>query len=107
MTFFRETEIDEIIAATGGVDVKLTSVGAPTVKGLVDIADESLLQGQAASFLGPVVEIQVRTTHLAVGGALAGLAEGINLVADGVTYRTMQVQQIKDGAVTLIHAARV
>lgn len=97
MAFFGFSDIDAMIAATGGVDV---TVGATTVKGLVDIADESVLQGQAADFVGHVVSVTVKT------GALTGLAEGVALTADGVNYQVMRVQQIDDGALTLIHVAR-
>ena len=97
MTFFRETDIDRLIARAGGVDV---TIGAVTAKGIVDVADESVLQGQAADFLGQVVSIRVRT------GVFPGLVEGAAVVADGVNYRVMQSQQIDDGALTMIHAAR-
>ena len=97
MTFFRFGDIDGLIAGTGGVDV---TFGATTVKGLIDIADESLEQGQAASLYGNVVTIEVKT------GSLPLLAEGDAITADGIAYQVMRVRQIDDGALTVINAAR-
>jgi len=97
MGFFRFGDIDSLIARCGGVDV---TFGVITVKGILDIADESLEQGQAASLYGRVVTIQVKT------GAFTGLAEGAAIVADGLAYRVMQVRQIGDGALTVIQAVR-
>lgn len=97
MGFFNASDIDAMIVATGGVDIVL---GATTVKGLLDIADESLLQGQAADFLGNTLSIVVKT------GALPGVVEGSSVTADGIACRVMRVQQIDDGALTLILAAR-
>jgi len=97
MTFFRASDIDDLIATCGGLDVTL---GATTVKGLIDIADESIESGQAATFYGKVVTIAVKT------GTLPGLAEGAALTADGVAYRVQRVVQIDDGALTVINAVR-
>lgn len=96
MPFFRAADIDLILADTG-VDVVL---GVTTVKGLLDIADESLLQGQAADFLGQTMLITVKT------GALPGLAEGSSITADGIACRVMRVQRTDDGALTSILAAQ-
>jgi hypothetical protein len=98
MPFWHEQDIDTQIAQTGGVDVTL---GAVTVKGLVDIADESLVQGAAATFYGKTVVITVKT-----GAFGPELAEDAAITADGVAYRVQQVLQIDDGALTVIHAAR-
>ena len=94
--FYRASDID-LMLAEFGVDV---TVGATTVKGLLDIADESLLQGQAADFLGKTHSITVKT------GALPGLEEGVAITADGIALQVMRTQQIDDGALTVILAAR-
>jgi hypothetical protein len=96
MTFFRSADIDLMLAQFG---VSVT-VGATTVKGLVDIVDESLLSDASVSFDGQSVQVTVKT------GALPTLAVGSALVADGVSYRVMRVRQIDDGALTVINVAR-
>lgn len=97
MPFFGAADIDAIIAATGGVDVTL---GGTTVKGLLDITDSSVVQGQAADFMAETVSVTVKT------GALTGLEEGAALVADGVAYIVQRVQRIDDGALTVAYIAR-
>jgi hypothetical protein len=96
VTFYRASDID-VMLAEFGVDV---TVGATTAKAIVDVSDESVLQGQAADFVGEVVTITVKS------GVFATLAEGDSLTADGVNYRVMRVQRVDDGALTLAHVAR-
>jgi hypothetical protein len=97
MTYWRESDLDRLIAATGGVDV---TVGATTVKGHVDIVDESVLQGLGMDIAAEVTQIMVKT------GAFASLVEGTAITADGVVYTILRSQRMDDGALTLIHVAR-
>lgn len=97
MGFFGAERIDEQLLRCGAVNV---SVGAVTVKGLVDVVDESLVTDSVSDLQGQSVVVTVKT------GAIAGLSPGQTLIADGVTYRVMRTGQIDDGALTVIHVAR-
>lgn len=98
MPFFGESDIDALIAATGGRDC---TIGAVTVKGLVDIIDEAYLQDGSSTLQGKSVTVTVKT------GAFATLAVGNTMTVDGVSYRVMRFDQAAgDGALTEIHVAR-
>ena len=101
MGFFRASDIDSLIAATGGVDVTLVEVGAVTVKGLVDTVDESLLQDGTSDFQGQSTVVTVKT------GAIATLAVGKEIIVDGVHYRVMRFRQTGDGALTEVNVALI
>jgi len=97
MTFFRETDIDRQIARLGGVDV---TIGSVTVKGLVDVIDESLLEDGSSDLQGQTVTVTVKT------GSLPALAVDAAITADSVAYQVTRFKQIGDGATTEISVAR-
>jgi len=97
MSFFRQADIPRMYAHLGDVDV---TFGATTIRGARTIADESLLQGQAADFIANAITVEVETE------ALPGLAEGLAITIDGIACQILRVQQTDDGALTLVQAAR-
>ena len=101
MTFFGQSDIQELLAATGGHDLKLASLGSGTTKGLVDTVDESLVSDGSSDLQGTTTTVTIET------GSLVGLQVGSELIdlTDNVHYRVMRFGQIDDGALTMIHVA--
>lgn len=96
MAFFKSSRIDALLARCGQ-DV---TIGATTVKGIVDEQTE-----QYAS--DPVSSLQIGTKVIRVKtGALgSALAVGATLTTDGKDYRVQRSMRIDDGALTAIEVA--
>lgn len=94
--FFGAGDIDRMLARFGQ-DI---TIGSVTVKGVVDLVDESYASDPGASLLVGTTAIRVKT-----GAFGSALAVGATLTTDGVTYRVQRFQRIDDGAITLIYAA--
>jgi hypothetical protein len=101
MSFFRQSDIQSMLARTGGHDVKLASIGSGTTRALFNIIDESLLQDPSLSLGGVTKTATIET------GSLTGLDVGSELIdiTDNVHYRVQQFLQIRDGAMTKIYLA--
>lgn len=78
-----------------GVDITL---GANTVKGLVDRADGRVLQGDGgmAAVIGRDVLVTLQT------GSLAGLVVGASITVDGVSYKVASLLAVEDGELTQV-----
>ena len=97
MDYFGAEDIDDLIAATGGLPVSLTVSGQQhDTLGLVDIADEELIRDVqvGAVFTGKVTSVVVKT------GTLPGVAEGSSITVDGTAMLVVAARQIDDGALT-------
>lgn len=80
-----------------GVDV---TVGAATVKGLVDRADGQLLaENGMAGLVGRAVVVTVQT------GSLPGVAEEGAITVDGAALKVRSVRVIEDGEITQVLCA--
>jgi hypothetical protein len=101
MSFFRQADIQSMLARTGGHDVKLASIGSGTTKALINIVDEALLQDPSLSLGGSTKVATIET------GSLAGLDVGSEFIdiTDNVHYRVQQFMQIRDGAITKVYLA--
>lgn len=101
MSFFRQSDLQAMLAGSGGHNFKLASLGSGTTKGFVDIIDEALIQDSSLSLGGSTTAVTIET------GSLIGLDVGSELIdlTDNVHYRVQQFNQIGDGAVTVIYAA--
>jgi len=76
------------------------TVGAVTVKGLLDAPDERMLQGELTEYIGRSRSVLVET------GALA-LASGATITVDAITYKILAFEQIDDGVPTRVAIASV
>lgn len=76
-----------------GVSVTL---GANETKGLVDYADELLLESDVSASIGRMLAVTIKT------GSLPGLAVGSTLTVDGSAYKAREVLRIGDGALTRV-----
>lgn len=95
MAFYGESDIPTMLAEFGA-DV---TIGAETVKGLVDIEAAHLVQSETYVQGKNVVAI-IKT------GSLAGLAVNATIIVDGVTYKVREhVPHDLDGALTKILCA--
>lgn len=74
-----------------GVDVE---IGSAKVRGIRNIVDVEVLEGEAVSSVGTVTEVDVQT------GALAGLEEGAEVKVDGVDFIARELRRVEDGALT-------
>ena len=100
MTFYGAADINGMLAEFG-VSVTLNTPGGGTVKGIVDITDESYAPSDAAT--GGIVGTV--TVTVKTGALGAGLVEGASVTVDGVVYRVQRTQQIDDGALTKLFVA--
>ncbi len=82
------TMLDEL-----GVNVIL---GANETKGLVDYADELVLETDVTASVGKMIAVTIKT------GSLPGLAVGAALTVDGVVYKAREVLRLGDGALTRV-----
>ncbi len=90
-TFYQAADLP-ILLEDFGVPVTL---GENTVRGLLDIADEEILDSGAPSpIIGKGVVFTLET------GGLPGLAVGVTMTSEGATYKVRQMMQIGDGALT-------
>ena len=96
MAFFRASRIDALLARCGQ-DV---TIGATTVKGVVDAPDEQYASDQTASLLVGTMIVQVKS-----GAFGSALAEGARLTTDGTNYRVQRFMATGDGALTTIEVA--
>lgn len=92
MAFFGEDDI-EVMLADMGVDVTL---GADTVKALLNIGDEEIYPGGTAPVLGKDIEVFLKTN------SLPGLVKGASIVVDGSSYIAGEPRQYGDGAMTRV-----
>lgn len=89
-TYFREAGIQPLLNRAG-VDVTVASV---TAKGVVDLADEEVLQMGLGEQFGKVITVVVKT------GTFPALIEGVALTTMGTTYKVHRLVQQGDGATT-------
>ncbi|WKZ15434.1 MAG: hypothetical protein QY317_16180 [Candidatus Jettenia caeni] len=68
--------------------------GVTTVKGLVDFADELLLQAGQSAGVGKVIAVTIKTD------SLPNLKIGDSVTVGGVSYTVRERLQIDDGALT-------
>ena len=103
MSFFRASDLQALLGRTGGHDIKLASLGSGTKKGLVDSIDESLVQDGSSDLQGTTTTVRIET------GSLVGLQVGSELIdlTDNIHYRVQRFGQVDDGALTVIHVARL
>jgi hypothetical protein len=76
-----------------GVSVTL---GTNETKGLVDYADELVLETDVTASVGRMIAVTIKT------GSLPGLAIGSALTVDGSPYKAREVLRIGDGALTRV-----
>jgi hypothetical protein len=72
------------------------SLGANETKGLIDYADELVLETDVTASVGKMMAVTIKT------GSLPGLAVGMALTVDGVNYKAREVLRTGDGALTRI-----
>lgn len=91
MTFLGNAQLQAILnRCPDRVDV---TVGATTVKGVVDREDEAMLQANP-DMIGKLISVVVKTD------ALAGLTEGVAITVDGVAHKVFRSFEYGDGALT-------
>lgn len=94
MTTFYQANDVPILLDEFGVDLTL---GETTVKALLDLVDEEILDSGAPSpIVGKGVSFTIET------GSLPGLVEGSTLTSEGTTYKARQIMQYGDGALTRV-----
>jgi hypothetical protein len=76
-----------------GVSVIL---GTNETKGVVDYADELVLETDVTASVGRMIAVTIKT------GSLPGLAIGSALTVDGGNYKAREVLRIGDGALTRV-----
>lgn len=94
MGYYREAEIPALLRDFG-VDVTL---GASTVRGVVDQTDEGTLQGS-----GPAAMIEESIVVTVQTGSLPGLAVGSSITVGGDAYVVRDRRKIGDGALTALY----
>lgn len=98
MTFLGESKIQSVL--TRCPDAINVTVGATTVKGVVDREDEIMLN-HAPEMVGKLISVAVKT------GALAGLTEGVAITVDGVAHKVYRALEYGDGAMTRVWCSLV
>lgn len=91
MTFWREADIDTMLAGLGGVPVVH---GLETGNGLLESFDEHLLEGQDTSLIGKVSALTVKTS------AFPTLKVGEAVTVAGLPYTVTDRLRLEDGALT-------
>lgn len=91
MAFWREADIDTMLAGLGGVPVVH---GLETGMGLLESFDEHLLAGQDASLIGKVSALTVKTS------AFPTLKVGEPVTVAGSPYTVTDRLRLEDGALT-------
>lgn len=76
-----------------GVSVILS---ANETKGLIDYADELVLETDVTASVGRMIAVTIKT------GSLPGLAVGSAITVDGSPYKAREVLRLGDGALTRI-----
>ena len=86
---------NDITAMLDEIGVSVT-LGANETKGLVDYADELVLETDVTASVGRMLAVTIKT------GSLSGLAIGSALTVDGSPYKAREVLRIGDGALARI-----
>lgn len=96
MTYFGTSDLPALLAGFGVPVVWGAGPGTPTGKGLVDEADEEMLNAAGVNFTGRETAVTIETERF------AGLKENDTITVDGQTRTVLSVHRFGDGALSRV-----
>jgi hypothetical protein len=97
VAFFRDSDIEAMLAGLGGVDVVH---GAETGKGLLDLGDQIVLQGTDIGVSARMFAVTIRSS------AFPTLKARDTITVDGITVKVTDRVKVDDGALSSLQCSR-